>query len=460
MFVLLLLAAALVRWPARPSLLHSGAVGLLFGLTLVLKAEVILAAAALIVAAGVVRLRKESCLDPSAVAVAVAGAFLPTVAFAAYFAQHVPAIDACYSAGRAWLNVFGTTRYIAEPAQLKYSGLDAPWRHLGEQAASTATALAGCGVVWLVVWIFEKRAVVKSAGLAAFAGAALATTVAWRLPQETWVECGRCLPGLIFLYLLFRLWMTLKGAPTAAADVGNGRAALFLAVLGASLMARMLLAGRIYQFGYFQAAIAAVVIAVVMTTELPAWAAATRAGRIWGTVCALGILLPGVIRLMEKSRSVHAMVNSPMGAGADRFFTFKPSEGLAAISNVLEKQPRRSTLLVLPEGLMLNYLARMPSPAPHFFYYSAVTEHGNEARIVEKIAATPPDFVVMLPRDLTEYGIRKYGERSGAGGDLLAWMQGRYELFGWLREGAAEADPPVDLVAYRGNYFQIYRRKR
>ena len=39
-------------------------------------------------------------------------------------------------------------------------------------------------------------------------------------------------------------------------------------------------------------------------------------------------------------------------------------------------------------------------------------------------------------------------------------MQGRYELFGWMREGPAEREPPVNVVAYRDNYFQIYRLKR
>ena len=116
--------------------------------------------------------------------------------------------------------------------------------------------------------------------------------------------------------------------------------------------------------------------------------------------------------------------------------------------------------MVLPEGLMLNYLVRMPSPVPHFFFYSAVTEHGNEARVVTKLAAKPPDFVVTLPRDLREYGIAKYGERSGAGGDILAWMQGRYELIGWIREGPPAPDPAPSVVAYRDNYLQIYSRKK
>lgn len=44
---------------------------------------------------------------------------------------------------------------------------------------------------------------------------------------------------------------------------------LLLAVLAAALIGRMLLNGRIYQFGFYQAALAALLVPAVLIGELP-----------------------------------------------------------------------------------------------------------------------------------------------------------------------------------------------
>ncbi len=460
MLVLLLLAMALVKWCARPTIWLSAVVGLLCGLTLVLKPEIMLAAAAMTAAAAAWRVWQERPLglrEVSAVGIAAAA---PTALFVAYLSRHVAFAESWSYAGRAWLNVLGTTRYIAEPAQLKYAGLDTPALHLREHALATLAALALFGGVGFAIWIFERRARSKAAVLLALLWGATLSVGGWLLSWPWWIEAGRCLPGLMLAYVIYGVVRLLRHRPKRGEGDLAQLTRLTVAVLGASLLVRMILAGKIYQFGYYQAAVAAVVVVALLVHELPARCGATSAGRFFGGAIGFVVLLPGIVLLGEKSREIYRHVNSPMGNGGDRFYMFKPSEPLSAVAAVLEKEPRGSTLMVLPEGLMLNYLARMPSPVPHFFFYSAVTEHGNEARLVAKLDAAPPDFVVMLPRDLREYGITNYGERSGAGGDILAWMQGRYELYGWWREGAPEPEPPVNVVAYRDRYFQIYRKKR
>ena len=400
MLVLLLLAMALVAWAFRPTIWLSALVGLLFGLTLVLKPEIMLAAAAMTGVSAVWRFWHERPLTlREAIALGI-GAVAPTALFVAYFSSHVSLAESWSFAGRAWLNVLGTTRYIAEPVQLKYAGLDTPWLHLGEHALATMAALALFSAVGFAIWIFEQRGKLKAAMPCAMLMAGALFVGGWLLSENWWIEVGRCLPGLMLVYFGWGVFRLLRQR-----SVGGGKDPvqlfrLIVAGLGAALLARMILAGKIYQFGYYQASVAAVVVVALLVHELPARCGTTPGGRFFGSVVAFALLLPGIILLGVKSRDVLAYVNSPMGNGSDRFYTFKPSEPLSAVSAVLEKQPRGSTLMVLPEGLMLNYLARMPSPVPHFFFYSAVTEHGNEARLVAKLNATPPDFVVILPRDL------------------------------------------------------------
>jgi hypothetical protein len=102
----------------------------------------------------------------------------------------------------------------------------------------------------------------------------------------------------------------------------------------------------------------------------------------------------------------------------------------------LAKGSPGQTLLVLPEGEMINYLARMPSPVAPFFFYSFALSGGREAALVNQLSEHPPDWVVIISRDLREYGIGRYGEAPGEGQSILGWVSENYQ-----REMAVGGDP-------------------
>ena len=62
---------------------------------------------------------------------------------------------------------------------------------------------------------------------------------------------------------------------------------------------------------------------------------------------------------------------------------------MSVISEGLRNAGGARTLLVLPEGVMINYLARVPSPIAQFFYFSTTTEQGGEERIVADLERRP-----------------------------------------------------------------------
>jgi hypothetical protein len=94
----------------------------------------------------------------------------------------------------------------------------------------------------------------------------------------------------------------------------------------------------------------------------------------------------------------------------------------------LRQQPGDQTLLVLPEGLMINYLTRLRSPLAPVFFYSVFTGDGREALLVDELQRHPPDFVVVISRDLKEFGINRYGEAPGRGELLLRWVSANYRI--------------------------------
>ena len=89
------------------------------------------------------------------------------------------------------------------------------------------------------------------------------------------------------------------------------------------------------------------------------------------------------------------------------------------------------SLLML--GSIINYLTRIPSSVTPYAFFGATTSDGREPLVVDELRRHPPDWIVIISRDLDDYGIQSYGERSGAGLDILRWVADHYrqaESFG------------------------------
>lgn len=68
------------------------------------------------------------------------------------------------------------------------------------------------------------------------------------------------------------------------------------------------------------------------------------------------------------------------------------------------------TLAVIPEGITVNYLAGVRTPLTfHTFTPVEVDAPQTEAAIVRELTAHPPDRVLIVSRDLREYGARGFG---------------------------------------------------
>jgi hypothetical protein len=68
------------------------------------------------------------------------------------------------------------------------------------------------------------------------------------------------------------------------------------------------------------------------------------------------------------------------------------------------------TLAVIPEGITINYLANVPTTLTfHTFTPVEVDAPQTEDAIVRELTTHPPDRVLMVSRDLREYGARAFG---------------------------------------------------
>jgi hypothetical protein len=140
------------------------------------------------------------------------------------------------------------------------------------------------------------------------------------------------------------------------------------------------------------------------------------------------LLGTGVLILNGDSLAFFKRKTYPIGEGRDQFYA-EPYHGeiVGTVVGRLAQAPAGQPLLVLPEGQMINYLVRMPSPVAAGFFGGALISGGREATLVGDLKQHPPDWVVILFRDLGEYGITHFGEAPGKGQQIMEWVSENYE---------------------------------
>jgi hypothetical protein len=439
--VCLLLVLTLSWWLERPAAARAALAGLLLGLTVVLKPEIMLAAALVTGAALFMGYLQGRPLPASSIAAWAAAAPLPTLVFWGYFSASVPPREAFLFASRAWVNVVATTRFASDPVQITFLGLDRPGAHLLEHGSATLIAILLLAAIVASAKAADRAGRLPVRILALGLLAAGLFLLSW--VRIGWLGVGRCLLGLTLFYLAGALVPIIRRSK-AGEDVSRPALRWMIAALAAGLMARMILNGRIYQFGFYQAALAGILVPAVMIGEVPERFSLGRRGR--ATLVTLSILLmgTGVVRLVIRSQSLFDLKTYAVGRGVDRFYSIPPQiDASGALVNFasdeLGKVPRNQTLLVIPEGEMINYLARLPSPVAPFFFFSAATQDGREQAIVADLSRRPPNWVVLVSRDLREYGVARYGESPDQGGQILGWVAANY------RPVASIGDDPLDV---------------
>jgi hypothetical protein len=456
----LALLLVLLRWRRTGSVSAAALAGLLVGVTAVLKVECLATAVAVTVLAAGLNWREGRAIQARACGGFFAAALVPTVAFAVYFAQHMPWEVALETAGQTVVNVVKNARYTSEKVQLTFSGFDEPLKHLREHAFATGVALLLIGMIVAGANIagreLERPYGWKWLGWAT----ALALTVGGGL-AGWWVgphNPGFALLGLAVGVTAISAWNWERTRRGGAVDRA-GEARLMLGSAGVLLMMRMPLAGRFYHYGFYQAAVAGMVVTAAVVADWPRLAGSRRARQI---AVAAGLALAGTLaaRQVDRSMGILSARTLEVGTGTERMVYFSPSSDAAgdvmraSVDFVHRKAAPGEKLLVLPEGVMINYLTRRQTPLATTHFFAGALIGGREAGLVRALGREPPPWVIVVSRDLREYGVSRYGESPGHGELLLRWVLANYT------QVAALGGDPLDPNQRGARYFKFAGRTR
>lgn len=210
---------------------------------------------------------------------------------------------------------------------------------------------------------------------------------------------------------------------------------LMWSVFALTLLSRLGLAARLDHYGFTLAMPSFLLLATLALFTLPD-SMRRHAGGTGLPTCgiAAGFLIACLIAHLQLAFFYHEKKNQAIGAGGDRLLTYgapwtEAGSILAdAVDTLSRTLPADATLVVMPEGIMLNYWLRRENPTSFVAfdpYYLAA--RGGESVVVEELERRPPDFIALTRRDMSEYGVGWFGEDPNYGRRIMSWLVGRYE---------------------------------
>ena len=445
--------ALLSRYAERGGTFAAGLAGFLLGLTLLTKADVALAATAaallaipaILLSAG--RAGRRPLLDASLFAAAL---LVPPGASALLLSGSMSFPMALRAAASGFL--LPGTGVAENPFYLHVLGLDDPWGnalHLLVMAALLACLILAAAA--LDIALAKRGRIGPASGLAAGLLAFLLLVVFPNLIP--WRELPRALP-MVSLTALVLFSARFLARRRRGQEVEGLVPMILWSGLASALLGKVFLHTHLYHYGFYLALPATLLMIVAALFWLPA-ALRARAGdgRIFrGLAC--GFLAAGIAYHLRWSNEFYRLKDLEVGRGGDRILTY--GEGVdsagAATAEALRwidtNVPPGATFAAIPEGIMLNYLSRRATSSPCINFMRAEMSVFGEARMLAGLKARPPDFVLLVHKDRSEFGPRFFAAGPGEGRSLLDWVGANYTrrvLFG--QEPAAAGQLGIEILA-------------
>ena len=433
--VLSLGALACLLLPRRLGIKNTMGAGLLTGLTFLTKVEV---AFACIVAVGLgfcVRAAAESWNRRVKLGlVFCASGVAPVVVAFLLLCTQVPAAMAFE--GTLGSLYWTTHSNVASSGLYRLGmGLDHLRSNLGY--ICIASALMSLGVAGAVGagWLARRAA---SSHPRLFAALAFVFVLGAGLLTVRWIYWFNVIPKAlpVMMILFVAIWAAVYlrewPSPGKARVVG---ARLTLSIFALAMLTKIFFNTRLYHYGFALAMPAMLLLIAGLLCWLPksSYLSFTELGVV--RVVSLALIAVMVSAYLVAISGRLAAQQYQVGFGSDAFIgDGRGNAEQATLKWIAQNTSPASTILVLPEGVMINYLSRRQNPTKYVNFMPPEVIMFGEERIIADFNRHPPDYVILVHKDTTEYGApffaRDYGQK------IANWVRDNYEGVALL------GDPP------------------
>ncbi|NTV29656.1 MAG: hypothetical protein HGA80_06210 [Candidatus Omnitrophica bacterium] len=403
--------------------------GFLAGLALWTKLEPAAAMCGALLIALVVR-----CVRPMGAgfirrAGAFAGGFILPFAVCVVFFCNVLGIKAGWEALMSPLKAALAPGVIGNPFVRDMSGMGDVYgslRQLAWVSLGYATVILGALIAALLVSRVKTEVGRRWARLAAVVGFLLCFSVASR--RMDWNVVFLPLPIFCLLFIgVSLLWKreAVDSHQWTLLRMAFGCFALLLP-------GKILLQTHIYHYGFVLALPAFMAMLIFLMHDVPALLPKARFDARTFQVIMGGLLVALACVHIGFSLQQYSFKTYLMGTDRGRFRTFAATSFavgpvLDEIMTYLRSNARPGeTLVVMPEGVMLNFLLGMPNPTPYYDFIPTTIALASEEVMLQSLQEHPPEYVVYLERDMSEYGARYLGRDYAR--TIGRWVDSRYRL--------------------------------
>jgi hypothetical protein len=399
--------------------------GACFGAVLFTKPEVVLAAAVglgVMLAARIWSSLHTQCRISALkeVGMVVIGAALTVVLASVAFHRGVPELPLYYAIAAPWLAVTNPAM-TSSPFYHAGAGLDMPAANVVAMLRETFRVLLWLSallVLGRVLAVSRHRRWVRLVCPVAVAALLLC------IPLIDIYTIGRALPllGVGALVVLLCKWQRER------VDSGVGYRSLALigfALFGLILLIKMGLASRLHHYGVFLGMPTLVVCGSLVVGVLPECLPGSRGEQCYRrAVMGLAIAL-FALPFVATTHSQVSQATIPLGEGGDRLYAGvdELSRGRTAALEqtrvwIEEHVPSGAPLIVMPEGVILNYLTRHANPTRFLNLNPPELALAGEATVLAALIETAPEWIVIVNRDVAEFGVLPFGGSPEYGGML------------------------------------------
>jgi len=429
--VAMLAALALNR--ASPGRRATAGAGLCFGFVFLTKPEIFLAALLAALAWAGALLIQNRPLAPGSFKPQVrflVWALLPVLGFLIYFAAKMPLHSALQAVSGAW--AFALNPELSRNFYYQFvMGLDQPRTNL----FLMAKIFSGMALFFLLATALDLAATKLQANRGIVSSfLALALTAGFWLKPELipWLEVPRALPITTLLAGMVFGWKWLRHRQDPA-QANSYLALVMWSAFAFGLLTKMLFNVRFSHYGFYLAMPATLVLVAALVWFWPAFLKNQfQGGRLFRGLALLMLAL-GAWSYGQISHQYYGWKNYPLGKGGDLLLGYDPEihprdwRTAQALRWIEQNTPAEATLMALPEGTILNYLARRPNPTPYIYFTMIEMISFGEDNMLRAMQAAPPDLIVLTHVSSEDYGVGFFGQDPRYSKSMMDWIQPNYE---------------------------------
>jgi hypothetical protein len=316
-----------------------------------------------------------------------------------------------------WVHIF-TDELSELPFYQSSMGLDQPWANL-----------------WRMLFVFSGYILILLAGFLACAASRqkniqiyLGLLIVVPLIVLAWIfrneipfrDAARALPLFMTVGIFYFFWRHVTQKDFRYLP-GFG-----VCLFSLLLLAKMLFNTRFYHYGFALAMPATMIWIVMLTDWIPGYIHNRGFNPLGFKAAAIAVI--GIIVCWHIGISARIYDNKSIAVGQDGDRFYADIRGKAVNEFVTWFSSNRNpsdSLVVLPEGIMLNYLTRTPNPTPVVNLMPPELIMFGEESILRALQQSPASFIALVHKDTSEYGARFFGMHYGT--EIAKWIKENYD---------------------------------